>query len=228
MIGGECVSEMCIEWAVNNTVHKVELRADSKGSRQRVGELNLKFSGIELDLNALTAATNGESHRGIYLHFSIFGSVCLTSYIVSPNIYVAEKFEVSLHVKLFWLSLWCRNKQNTVDTGGWVSAHSLMVAFSALTLLVSHQEEHPACKKLSDEVLTWLSVWSEMQVICIWSSWCHRHPVISRFITIQISLIFLVPAYQGCHGKEAVIWVSVCLMVAVCLNFLLCWLMLGF
>jgi len=43
-------------------------------------------------------------------------------------------------------------------------------AFSALTLLVEHQEEHPACKKLSDEVLVWLSVWSEVQVVCIWSS----------------------------------------------------------
>jgi len=32
-------------------------------------------------------------------------------------------------------------------------------AFSALTLLVLRQEEHPACKKLSDEdVLAWLSV----------------------------------------------------------------------
>jgi len=29
-----------------------------------------------------------------------------------------------------------------------------------LTLLVGHQEEHPACKKLSDGVLAWLSVWS--------------------------------------------------------------------
>jgi len=27
------------------------------------------------------------------------------------------------------------------------------IAFSALTLLVGHQEGHPACKKLSDEVL---------------------------------------------------------------------------
>jgi len=26
-------------------------------------------------------------------------------------------------------------------------------AFSALTLLVGHQEEHPACKKLSDKVM---------------------------------------------------------------------------
>ena len=42
--------------------------------------------------------------------------------------------------------------------------------YSALTLLVGHQEEHPACKKLSDEVLVWLSVWSEVQIICIWSS----------------------------------------------------------
>jgi len=31
-------------------------------------------------------------------------------------------------------------------------------AFSALTLLVGRQEEHPACKKLSGGVLGWLSV----------------------------------------------------------------------
>jgi len=39
-------------------------------------------------------------------------------------------------------------------------------AFSALTLLVGQQEEHPACKKLSGRVLAWLSVWSEVQT-CI-------------------------------------------------------------
>jgi len=42
-------------------------------------------------------------------------------------------------------------------------------AFSALTLLVGWQEEHPACKKLSGGVLAWLSVWSEEQT-CIWPS----------------------------------------------------------
>jgi len=36
-------------------------------------------------------------------------------------------------------------------------------AFSALTLLVGRQEGHPACKKLSGEVLVWLTVWSEVQ-----------------------------------------------------------------
>jgi len=30
--------------------------------------------------------------------------------------------------------------------------------------------------KLSDEMLAWLSVWCEVQVICIWSSWCYCQP----------------------------------------------------
>jgi len=33
-----------------------------------------------------------------------------------------------------------------------------MIVFSALTLLAGQQEGHPACKKLSGEVLAWLSV----------------------------------------------------------------------
>jgi len=36
----------------------------------------------------------------------------------------------------------------------------VIIAFSALTLLVGWQEGHPACKKLSGGVLAWLSVWS--------------------------------------------------------------------
>ena len=42
-------------------------------------------------------------------------------------------------------------------------------AFSALTLLVGQQKGHPACKKLSDGLLAWLSVWSQVQT-CIWPS----------------------------------------------------------
>jgi len=45
-----------------------------------------------------------------------------------------------------------------------------VTAFGALTLLVEYQEKHLACKKLSDEVLAWLSVWRKVQMICIWSS----------------------------------------------------------
>jgi len=42
-------------------------------------------------------------------------------------------------------------------------------ALKAVTLLVGRQEGHPACKKLSDGVLEWFSVWSEVQT-CIWPS----------------------------------------------------------
>ena len=40
----------------------------------------------------------------------------------------------------------------------------LYAAFSALTLLVRRQE------KLTDEVLPWLSVWSEVKMICMRST----------------------------------------------------------
>ena len=43
---------------------------------------------------------------------------------------------------------------------------TLLFAFSAL---VGRQGGHPACKKLSGEVLAWLSAWSEVQT-CIWPS----------------------------------------------------------
>jgi len=44
------------------------------------------------------------------------------------------------------------------------------LCLSALTVLVGRQEWHPACKKLSGEVLAWLCVFSVVQMICIWSS----------------------------------------------------------
>jgi len=39
------------------------------------------------------------------------------------------------------------------------------IVFSALTLLVGRQEEH-----LSDERLVWLTVWSKVKMIYMWSS----------------------------------------------------------
>ena len=63
------------------------------------------------------------------------------------------------------------------------------VAFSALTLLVGRQKGHPACKKLSGWVLTWLSVWSEVQT-CIWSSWCHCHSLSLASVKSRLVLPF--------------------------------------
>jgi len=56
---------------------------------------------------------------------------------------------------------------------------------AALALLVGQQKGHPACKNLSGEVLARLSVRSEVQMICIWSSWCYCHPIISSSSKIQ-------------------------------------------
>jgi len=44
---------------------------------------------------------------------------------------------------------------------------SVLFAINVLMLLVGLQEEHLACKKLSNEVMEWLSVWSEVQVIFV-------------------------------------------------------------
>ena len=44
--------------------------------------------------------------------------------------------------------------------------------------------------ELSDEVLVWLSVKSEVQIVCIWSSWCHCHPKIpSSFASLKSRLV---------------------------------------
>jgi len=39
-----------------------------------------------------------------------------------------------------------------------------------MALLVGRHEEHQACKKLSDDVLVWLCVWSEVQIVCKFSA----------------------------------------------------------
>ena len=39
----------------------------------------------------------------------------------------------------------------------------------------------PDLYKLSDGVLVWLSVWSEVQIVGMWSSWCQCHPKTPSF-----------------------------------------------
>jgi len=78
-------------------------------------------------------------------------------------------------------------------------------AFSALMLLVGRQERHPACKKTE-----W---WGTGMVIYL-ERGAHMHMAqlmllpltVSCSSKIQIGFTFLVPAYPGCRGKEAVKW----------------------
>jgi len=76
----------------------------------------------------------------------------------------------------------------------------IVLPFSALPLLVGRQERHPACENLS-EVLASLSVWSEMQMTCIWYSYYHCH--LSSLASVKSRwLIFLVPLTQVVLEKK--------------------------
>ena len=65
----------------------------------------------------------------------------------------------------------------------------------------------PACKKLSGEVLAWLSVWSEVPQLM------PLPLTVSCFSKIQIGFTFLVPAHLGGPGQRAVKWMCVCVCV---------------
>jgi len=99
---------------------------------------------------------------------------------------------------------------------GWVFVglwgYSFWGLFCAVLHCVSLAGRASACKKLSGWVLTWLSVWSEVQT-CIWPRWCHCHSLSLAFSKIQIAFTFLVLAYPGSPGKRADKRVCVCVCV---------------
>ena len=41
-----------------------------------------------------------------------------------------------------------------------------------------------------------------VKMTCMWSSWCHCHPINSCFIKIQTGFTFLVLVYPGCPRKH--------------------------
>jgi len=47
------------------------------------------------------------------------------------------------------------------------SLYVLNKCLQCFDTMVGHQEKHPTCKNLSDVVVAWLSVWSEVQMICM-------------------------------------------------------------
>ena len=103
----------------------------------------------------------------------------------------------------------------------YIAVHTVVHAFSALTLLVGRQEGHPACKKLSDGVLELGADLHMVQLMPL--------PLtVSCFSKIQISFTFLVPAHPGTPGQRAVKRVCVCVCacvracVCVCLSVIHC------
>ena len=72
-------------------------------------------------------------------------------------------------------------------SGTWTPRHISLVTFLQLISIIATVTQFlqagcssccpansvKALKALSDEVLVWLSVWSEVRIVCISSSWCH-------------------------------------------------------
>jgi len=107
-------------------------------------------------------------------------------------------------VLLVWGRTFSENHLSAVERFNISNLH-IIVTFSASMLLVGWQEGHPACKNLSGGVLTWLSVWGEVQ-ICIWPRWCHCHslflaPVNPDWFYLP-SFTFLVPAHPDSPGQS--------------------------
>ena len=64
-----------------------------------------------------------------------------------------------------------------------------MISLQCLDTVGGAAPRHPACKKLSGELLAWLSVWSEVQA-CIWPSWCHCHSLSLASVKSRLVLPF--------------------------------------
>ena len=89
----------------------------------------------------------------------------LTNRLLRPALSVVEEFDI-FYSYCSNLILTCYSNQFS--------------AFSALTLLVGWQEGHPACKKLSGDVLVWLSVWNKVQTCT-----CPADATATHYLLIQ-------------------------------------------
>jgi len=109
----------------------------------------------------------------------------MASSVIDRKVWVANKVDsdfLLLRVRPLWQNQLCEADEQ--------SARSACHAFRSATVTYNWVNYIEVMHTLSDEVLAWLSVWSEVQMICIWSRWCHCHPIISCFIKIQIGLPF--------------------------------------
>ena len=145
------------------------------------------------------------------LHLGTFISNCLFVYLLFVIVcgYVSFNFIWSLCFTVVKSKSCSFYTLSTFDSPGWLPS-VLWHAFSALTLLVGRQEEYPACKKLE-----W---WGAGVVIClergandcIWSSWCHYHPIISASENPEWFIIWYRPT-EVVLEKKAIKRLCVCL-----------------
>jgi len=111
------------------------------------------------------------------------------SYALNETQHWSQPGEVTHWPCPFFIHHWTYDRSGIFQTTHYVHGMTYL-AFSALTLLVWRQEEHMTCKKLSTNwvITCWRAYLSaaRVQMICIWCSWCHCHPIVSCIIKIQI------------------------------------------
>jgi len=89
-----------------------------------------------------------------------------------------------------------------------------LYVYACITLTLGRSEEHPVCKKLSDEVFSLLSFWTLEQNV----NYLHLVQLMPllphRLLFYQDPEWFLVPAFPGCPGKGGVfvmfMYIAVC------------------
>ena len=111
----------------------------------------------------------------------------------------------NLRMLSFWLQLCVRFTTTHTAINYTILCYVVLhCAFSALTLLVGQQEGHSACKKWV--VGCWRGCLSGARCRLAYGPADATPLTVSCSSKIQIGFTFLVPAYPGCPGKEAVKW----------------------
>jgi len=82
--------------------------------------------------------------------------------VINDRVFACRQTEAHVNDLILFESGMVRNK---TCKSHFIAITLSCYAFSAFTLLIGYQEEHLACKKLNDEVLACLSVWSEVQMM---------------------------------------------------------------
>ena len=90
----------------------------------------------------------------------------------------------------------------------------MIISLQCLDTVGGAAPRHPACKKLSGELLAWLSVWSEGQT-CIQPSWCYCHSLSLASVKSRLVLPFWYRLTRVVPEKGPL---NVCVCVCVCVR----------
>ena len=176
--------------------------------RVSYGEPSLKFINRSWAENVLSASTTGPRLiiTTLYAHTHTHNHTCMHTIICSSTSVTGQRQQAAKTRQHYYDSQCTVLRRFNILTTEHVTCSSFTRSHTSSTFVyISLLNYSPSAlwhcwlgvrksirpiKKFSDWVRAWLSVWSVLQMICIWSSWCHCHPIISCFSKIQNGLPF--------------------------------------